>query len=113
MQACSPGYDKTYIVEGKKSIPVIARPDVLVVGGGPAGLGAAIAAARSGAQTMLVEQYGFVGGNLTVAQINPMFTFHDVKGNQVVNGIAGEFVNRMVEAGYSDGHLTDLTFDNA
>ena len=113
MQACSPGYDKTYIVEGKKSIPVIARPDVLVVGGGPAGLGAAIAAARSGAQTMLVEQYGFVGGNLTVAQINPMFTFHDVKGNQVVNGIAGEFVNRMVEAGYSDGHMTDLTFDNA
>ncbi|MBR1927563.1 MAG: FAD-dependent oxidoreductase, partial [Bacteroidales bacterium] len=100
-------------VEGKKSIPVIARPDVLVVGGGPAGIGAAIAAARSGAKTMLVEQYGYVGGNLTVAQINPMFTFHTVKGEQVVNGIAGEFVSRMMEAGYSDGHMTDLTFDNA
>ena len=102
-----------YVYERCARIPVIASPDVLVVGGGPAGVGAAIAAARSGAQTMLVEQYGYVGGNLTVAQINPMFTFHDVKGNQVVNGIAGEFVNRMVEAGYSDGHMTDLTFDNA
>lgn len=100
-------------VEPAKEIPVVGRPDVLVVGGGPSGIGAAIAAARMGAKTMLVEQYGFVGGNLTVAQINPMFTFHDVKGRQLVKGIAEEFVDRMVEGGFSDGHMTDLTFDNA
>lgn len=99
--------------ESAKEIPVIARPDVLIVGAGPAGVGAAIAAARMGAETMLVEQYAFVGGNLTVAKINPMFTFHDIHGRQVISGIAGDFAARMVEAGYSDGHMTDLTFDNA
>lgn len=76
-------------------------------------MGAAIASARMGARTMLVERYGYLGGNLTVAQINPMFTFHDVKGRQVIDGIAGEFVRKMVGEGYSDGHMTDLTFDNA
>ena len=99
--------------EKARTIPVVARPDVLVVGAGPAGVGAAIAAARMGAQTMLVEQYAFVGGNLTVAKINPMFTFHDIKGRQIISGITGEFVSRMVERGYSEGHMTDLTFDNA
>lgn len=111
--SCKSGDKGDTFTEGKRDIPVIARPDVLVVGGGPAGVGAAIASARSGAKTMLIEQYGYVGGNLTVAQINPMFTFHDIKGEQVVTGVAGEFVNRMVDAGYSYGHMTDLTFDNA
>ena len=113
LASCGSGVKGDTFIEGKKSIPVIARPDVLVVGGGPAGVGAAIASARMGAKTMLVEQYGYVGGNLTVAQINPMFTFHTVKGEQIVNGIAGEFVSKMVEKGYSGGHMTDLTFDNA
>lgn len=111
--SCKTGDKGDVFTEGRKDIPVIARPDVLVVGGGPAGIGAAIASARSGAETMLVEQYGYVGGNLTVAQINPMFTFHTVEGEQIVSGIAGEFVSRMVEKGYSGGHMTDLTFDNA
>ena len=48
-----------------------------------------------------------------MAQINPMFTFHDVGGRQIIDGIAGEFVNRMKEKGYTYGHMTDLTFDNA
>lgn len=102
-----------YVYEKSARIPVIASPDVLVVGGGPAGVGAAIASAKMGAKTMLVEQYGYLGGNLTVAQINPMFTFHDVNGRQVIDGIAGELVRKMVVEGYSDGHMTDLTFDNA
>lgn len=99
--------------EPAKSVPIIARPDVLVVGAGPAGIGAAIASARMGANTMLIEQYGFVGGNLTVAKINPMFTFHDINGRQIISGIAGEFVSKMIENNYSEGHMTDLTFDNA
>lgn len=101
------------VVDVSREIPVIAEPDVLVVGGGPAGIGAAVAAARSGARTMLIERYGFVGGNLTVAMVNPMFTFHDVNGRQVIRGVAGEVVERLVKLSASPGHVTDLTFDNA
>ncbi len=48
-------------------LPVLAETDVLVVGGGPAGLAAAISASRAGARTLLVERYGFYGGNITQA----------------------------------------------
>lgn len=102
-----------YFNEPALHVPVIAEPDVLVIGGGPAGIGAAVAAARNGAKVMLVERYGFVGGNLTVAMVNPMFTFHDVNGKQVIRGIAGELVDRLVAKTVSPGHVTDLTFDNA
>ena len=49
----------------ERDIPVHEAGDVLVVGGGPAGIAAAIAAARNGARTTLVERFGFLGGNLT------------------------------------------------
>lgn len=101
------------ILEPSREIPVIAEPDVVVIGGGPAGIGAAVAAGRGGARTMLVERYGFVGGNLTIAMVNPMFTFHDVNGKQVIRGVAGEIVDRLVKLTASPGHVTDLTFDNA
>jgi hypothetical protein len=102
-----------FIEEEKKVLPVFASPEVLVVGAGPAGIGAAIAAARSGAKVMLIERYGFLGGNLTIAMVNPMFTFHDINGKQVIRGIAGELVDRLVALKASHGHVSDLTFDNA
>lgn len=49
----------------ERTIPVHDAGDVLVVGGGPGGIAAAIAAARNGARTTLVERFGFLGGNLT------------------------------------------------
>lgn len=101
------------IEEEKKSLPIYATPEVLVVGAGPAGIGAAIAAARNGAKVMLLERYGFLGGNLTIAMVNPMFTFHDINGKQVIRGIAGELVDRLVQLKSSQGHVSDLTFDNA
>jgi len=101
-----------YIKEQEKQTLVIAEPDILVVGSGPSGIGAAIAAARSGAKTMIIERYGFVGGNLTIAMVSPMFTFHDKNGRQVIQGIAGEFADRLIKRGSSLGHVTDLTFDN-
>lgn len=103
----------TIIKEEEREVPVIATPDVLVVGAGPAGIGAAIAAARNGANVLMLERYGFLGGNLTIAMVNPMFTFHDVNGRQVIRGIAGELVERLVELKSSLGHVADLTFDNA
>ncbi len=102
-----------YTLKEESQIPVIAAPEVLVVGAGPAGLGAAIAAARGGAETMIVERYGFPGGALTQAMVAPMFTFHDIEGRQVIKGIAQEYVERLKAAGASFGHVTDLTFDNA
>src|SRR5919106_3808805 len=50
--------------------------DVLVVGGGPAGLGAAVGAADAGAEVVLAERYGFLGGNATAALVMPLMSFH-------------------------------------
>ena len=49
----------------EKCVDVRAEADVLVVGGGPAGIGAAVAAARQGCRVMLLEKRGFLGGNIT------------------------------------------------
>ena len=59
---------------------VAAETDVLVVGGGPAGLGAALGAADAGADVVLVERYGFLGGNATVSLVMPLMSFHTQRG---------------------------------
>jgi hypothetical protein len=80
--------------------------DVAVIGGGPAGVVAAIASARNGAKTILIEQNGYLGGMLTMAGTGPMMTFH--AGNkQVVFGIANEIVDRLKLQGFSIGHMKD------
>jgi hypothetical protein len=75
---------------------VRATPEVLVVGGGPAGIGAAIAAARRGARTMLVERMGFLGGNLTAGLVGPCMTSYSLDGTkQLIRGIYDELILRM------------------
>lgn len=59
---------------------VAAETDVLVVGGGPAGLGAALGAAWAGAEVHLVERYGFLGGNATAALVMPLMSSHTQRG---------------------------------
>ncbi|MCC3371830.1 FAD-dependent oxidoreductase [Cohnella sp. REN36] len=81
--------------------------DVVVAGGGPAGITAAIAAGRAGANTVLVERYGFVGGMSTAAMVYPWMTFHADSGKQVIEGLAQEIVDRLIERGGSPGHLRD------
>ncbi len=80
--------------------------DVMVVGGGNAGCAAAIAAARHGARTLLVERYGFLGGTATASMVGPWMTFHSGE-DRIVGGIAQEIVERLVRVGASPGHLHD------
>lgn len=82
------------------SVPVAAETDVLVVGGGPAGIAAAITAARTGARTLLVERYGFLGGNATASLVGPfMSSYSDDGEEQLVVGIFDEIVRRMQAVG--------------
>ncbi|MEK4250553.1 FAD-dependent oxidoreductase [Paenibacillus sp. FSL W7-1287] len=81
--------------------------DVVVLGGGPAGITAAISAARNGASTLLVERYGFLGGMSTAALVYPWMTFHSSAGEQVIKGLAQEIIDRLQARNGSPGHLRD------
>jgi hypothetical protein len=79
-----------------KQIPVIAKPDVLVCGAGLAGIGAAVAAARAGASTLVVERLGFAGGFFTAIIGSAFDGFVDERtGAPVVGGIVFEMLERM------------------
>lgn len=84
--------------EPAREIPIVRDVDVLVVGGGPSGLAAAIAAARTGARTTLIERFGYLGGTATaslMACINGFRNQVEPDHTQVVRGIAEEIVLRL------------------
>ena len=81
--------------EPARDLPVIGRPDVLVVGAGSAGVAAALAASRRGADTWLIEGSGQLGGLATVGLINLLLTLDDGAGTQVVAGVCQEVVDRL------------------
>lgn len=96
---------------------IAADTQVLVVGGGPAGLGAAYGAARAGAHVILAERYGFLGGNATAALVMPFVSYHTQvphheepglatlfptdhgPGEPVISGALAELIMRLVKAG--------------
>jgi 2-polyprenyl-6-methoxyphenol hydroxylase-like FAD-dependent oxidoreductase len=90
---------KTYR-EPARDIPIGREADVLVAGGGPAGLAAAIAAARAGAKTVLVERFGYLGGTATaslMACVNGFRNQVEPDSTQTVRGIAEEIILRLEE----------------
>lgn len=81
---------------------MIRDVDVVVLGGGPAGLGAAVAAARSGRSVLLVERYGFLGGNGTAAMVtNYCGLYATVRGEpqRVVTGVVDDVLSTLAEVG--------------
>lgn len=86
---------------------VIARPAVCVVGAGSAGVAAAIASAETGADTLLLEASGHVGGTLARQLLEHSAGFHDVHGNQVTGGVGQRIIALLAEYGGSPGHIRD------
>jgi hypothetical protein len=81
--------------EAAREIPVFAETDVLVVGGGPAGTAAAVAAGRLGADVMLVERYNHLGGLSTGGLVIWIDRMTDWNGNQVIAGFAHDVLARL------------------
>ncbi len=79
--------------EPERTTPVRGEVDVLVVGGGPAGLIAALAAAQSGVRVVLVESRSFIGGNLTIGL--PVLGFLSQKREQIIAGMPQRFIDRL------------------
>jgi glycine/D-amino acid oxidase-like deaminating enzyme len=81
--------------EPARAIPVFRDCDVLVVGGGPSGTAAAIAAARTGADTVLLERYNHLGGLSTGGLVIWIDRMTDWSGAQVIRGIASDLLDRL------------------
>jgi hypothetical protein len=112
-----------HVQEPARATPVFGEYDVVVLGGGPAGISAASAAARAGATTLLVERYGFLGGMGTAAGVTNFCGLHaNVHGEirQVVHGIADDLLARMEKLGGLNaphvifgGKIAAQAYDNA
>ena len=84
--------------EPARQIPLYGEYEVAVLGGGPAGIAAAVAAARAGRRTLLIERYGFLGGMGTAAGVTNFCGLHaNVHGemHRVVQGIASDLLARI------------------
>ena len=93
------------IREPARNIPVVDTADVLVIGGGPSGVAAAIAASRTGARTILAERYNHLGGLWTGGLVLPLLSTHAINRQndmtRVLYGVGGEMMQRLQEMGMS------------
>ena len=98
----NPSVPPKTIEEPARQLPLYGEYEVAVLGGGPAGIAAAVAAARAGRRTLLIERYGFLGGMGTAAGVTNFCGLHaNVHGqmHRVVQGIASELLDRMDRLG--------------
>lgn len=101
------------IAEPNQEIPIVDDVDVLVVGGGPTGVGAAISAARLGARTLIVEQFNCLGGVATSGAHNhfSLFTSWGEYDERIVGGVAEEMRQRILQGGYGTYSRGCVDFD--
>ena len=91
----SPRISGKTIREAARETRVCRTADVVVVGGGPSGIGAAVAAARSGADTVLIERYEHLGGMGTGGLVTIIPNLSDFSGKQQIAGITQEWIDRL------------------
>jgi hypothetical protein len=92
---------QTTVAEPARDIPVCREADVIVVGGGSAGVAAAVAAARNGADTVLVERYGHLGGLATGGLVILIMPMSDESGRVCIAGLCKEMIDRLAATGSS------------
>jgi len=104
--------DKPQITEHARTIPVIEEVDVLVVGGGPAGVCAALSAGRCGLRVLLIERYNHLGGLWTGGLVLPLLATHAVDKNgdlqQAVFGIGAEIIERLRTMGMAERDIDPI-----
>jgi FAD dependent oxidoreductase len=101
---------QTHVTEPSRTTPLFGEYEVVVVGGGPAGIAAAVASGRRGRSTILIERHGFLGGAGTAAGLSTFCGLHAVvhgKHEQVIHGIADDILDRLAAMdGLNKPHLT-------
>jgi len=99
----------THVNEPARETPIFGEFDIVVIGGGPAGIVACAAAANFGRSVLLIERYGFLGGMGTAAGVTNFCGLHaNVHGEirQVVHGVADELLGRIASlGGLNEPHL--------
>lgn len=101
---------KMKITEPSRKIDVVHRTDVLVVGAGPGGLAAALAAARAGVEVTLVERFGCFGGNITTVGVEG-FAWYRHERTVEANGIGREFEERAKAMGAAVPESQSLSYE--